>query len=325
MPEQTAPAGMKSPPPAGAKPFPPPTTALAITKDATVNAVMAKITALQEGRQLKFPPGYSPENALMAAYLVLQTVMTPDKKPVLEVCTKDSITNSLLEMVVQGLTPAKKQIYFIPYALVLTCQRSYFGTTAVVKRVTKAADVYAEVVYEGETFEFEIRGGNTFVTLHKRTLAGIDKTKIVAAYCVIVLPGKDPYTQIMNLAQIHESWKMARPGPFDEKGQIKPGTPHARFPEEMCKRTVLGRTAKLLINSSDDSSLDLLLEVMAASEDRADEAAFALEVKEEASGETIDAEFSDTAPQGAVLRTAASTRDEAPPARNKDLAPDVPF
>ena len=126
----------------------------------TVNSVMAHVGRLQQARRLKFPPNYSPENALMSAYLVMQQTTTPDKKPVLSVCTQESVANALLDTVVQGLNPVKKQCYYIPYGNTLTCQRSYFGTMAVCKRVTGAQEIFAEVVYEGDQFEYEIMRRN---------------------------------------------------------------------------------------------------------------------------------------------------------------------
>lgn len=45
--------------------------------------------------------------------MTLQSMTDKNRKPALTVCTKDSIANSLLDMVVQALNPVKKQCYFI--------------------------------------------------------------------------------------------------------------------------------------------------------------------------------------------------------------------
>jgi recombination protein RecT len=273
----------------------PATAALVVRKD-IVDTVMARVAELQKGGGLRLPPNYSPENALMSAWLVLQTTRDADKKPVLETCTRTSIANCLLDMVIQGLSMAKDQGYPIAYGSALTFQRSYFGTAAIVKRVTGALDVYAEVVYQDDEFLFDLVRGNTIVTKHVRALANINRAKIVAAYCTVAFPDRTPYTQVMNLAQIHEAWKMAKPGPFDDKGQLKPTSPHARFPEEMCKRTVINRTCKMLVNSSDDSSLDPVVQAMNRADETAEEAAFAREVAENANGETLEAVVRDAEP-----------------------------
>ncbi len=276
---------------------PKPETSLAITKNETVNAVMRRVGELQGQGRLVFPPNYSPENALMSAYLILQGTTNREKKPVLEACTRDSIANSLLDMVVQGLNPAKRQCYFIAYGSQLVCQRSYFGTVAVTKRVTGARDIYAEVVYEDDDFGFEIVGANTRVVRHLRKLTNVDRRKIKAAYCTIVLPEPDrePYTQVMTIEQIHEAWKKSQNSPFDEQGRIKPGSVHGQFTEEMAKKTVTNRTCKLFVNSSDDSSLDLVVQRFNEADDRAEEAAFQEELRERANQEVIDAEIRDVA------------------------------
>src|SRR5690606_20910731 len=152
-----------------------------------------------ERGEIHFPANYSPENAMKSAWLILQNTLDREKRPVLEVCTKDSIANSLLDMVVQGLNPAKKQGYFIAYGKQLVFQRSYFGTMAVTKRVTGAKDICAEVVYEGDEFEFEISRGRKKITKHKQTVASINGGKIVAAYCTIVFDDEREYTDIMTM------------------------------------------------------------------------------------------------------------------------------
>jgi recombination protein RecT len=114
---------------------------LAMVKKDTVDIVAAKVKQFQENGELHFPANYSPENAMKSAWLILQTIKDRNQKPALEVCTRDSVANALLDMVVQGLNPAKKQCYFIVYGNQLVCQRSYFGTMAVTKRVTGAKDI----------------------------------------------------------------------------------------------------------------------------------------------------------------------------------------
>lgn len=109
------------------------TAQLALVKRDTVDVVAEKVRQFQERGEIHFPANYSPENAMKSAWLLLQTVQDKNYKPALETCTKDSIANSLLDMVVQGLNPAKKQGYFIVYGTKLTFQRSYFGTMAVTK------------------------------------------------------------------------------------------------------------------------------------------------------------------------------------------------
>ncbi len=267
--------------------------ALSVVNNDTVNSVMAQVREYQMGGRLRFPPNYSPENALMSAYLVLQQTRDREKNLVPQSCTKESVANALMDMVVQGLNPTKKQGYFIAYGKQLLFQRSYFGTITVAKRVTGAKDVFAEVVYKGDTFKFQITGGNTFILEHSRDLASIVKENMIAAYCTVVPREGDPYTQIMTMAQIHEAWKKSQNSPFDEKGNLKTFSVHYQFMEEMAKKTVTNRTCKAFINTSMDDSLDLVVERMNRADDAAEEAAFEEEVGQRANGEVLDADFTE--------------------------------
>lgn len=256
---------------------------LALVKKDTVDVVAARVREFQERGEIHFPANYSPENAMKSAWLILQNTLDRDKRPVLEVCTKDSIANSLLDMVVQGLNPAKKQGYFIAYGKQLTFQRSYFGTMAVTKRVTGAKDIFAEVVYEGDEFEFEIFRGRKKVIKHKQTLSSISGGKIVAAYCTIILDDDREYTDIMTMDEIRQAWKKSKQNPE------KDGSTHQEFPQEMAKRTVINRTCKSYMNTSDDSSL--VMQHFNRQDEVVTEAEVKAEIEANANSETIDVEY----------------------------------
>lgn len=89
--------------------------------------VLNKVRKFQQDGQIYFPNNYSPENALKSAWLKLQEVKDKNGKLALDVCTKPSIANALLNMIIQGLNPMKNQCYFIPFGNQLTLMRSYFG------------------------------------------------------------------------------------------------------------------------------------------------------------------------------------------------------
>lgn len=228
----------------------PASTDLALMKRTTVDAVTNRVRGLLESKELHLPPGYSAENALKAAWLVLQEVTDKAGKPALTVCTQNSVANSLFSMVVQGLDPMKKQAYFIVRGTQLTLLRSYFGTIASAKRMAGVVDVYAEAVYEGDEFEYEIDRGVKRVTKHKQSLASIDPSKLVGAYAVVDLgPDRPQVTEIMAMTQIRQSWS---------KGYAN--GPQKDQPDEMARRTVINRALKRYINSSSDDHLGLFVE-----------------------------------------------------------------
>lgn len=261
---------------------------LAMVKKDTVDVVAAKVKEFQENKEVHFPANYSPENAMKSAWLLLQTIKTGKKdgyKPALEVCTKDSIANSLLDMVVQGLNPAKKQGYFIVYGNQLTFQRSYFGTMAVTKRVTGAKSIEAAVIYEGDQVDYEMVNGKITNLVHKQQFGNINKDKILGAYCTIIMGDDSSYTELMTIDELRKAWSKAQ---FwgDEQTVEKKGSTHEEFRQEMAKKTVINRACKKFLNSSDDGSL--VFDHINREDDVSAEAELQEELNQSANSEIID-------------------------------------
>lgn len=296
---------------------------LALVKRDTVDVVADKVRKFQERGEIHFPANYSPENAMKSAWLLLQGVQTKDNRPALEVCTRDSIANALLDMVVQGLNPAKKQGYFIVYGKNLTFQRSYFGTMAVTKRVTGAEDIDAQIIYEGDEFEFEVVRGRKKITKHKTVFSNIDDNKIAGAYCTIYWPDGKEYTEIMTIKEIRQAWKKSRQNPD------KDGSTHNEFPGEMAKRTVINRACKTYMNTSDDGSL--VMTHFNRQDEAIAEAEMEAEIAANANGEIIDITPSTTQKAERELSQASEEpkemnfddfTDDVPPLEKADTSPD---
>jgi recombination protein RecT len=193
---------------------------------------------------------------MKAAWLAVQSAVDRNNKPAIEVCTKNSIANALFYMVVLGLNPSKSQCYFICYGDKLLCQRSYFGTMHIAKTVDPTiTDIVADIVYNGDVFEYTKLRGKKVVTKHDQKLENIKKEQIVGAYCSIFRADGSEDTTIMTIDEITQAWKQSAMSPIDEKGAIKPGSTHGKFTAEMAKKTVINRACKPVINSSDDSSV----------------------------------------------------------------------
>lgn len=241
------------------------TNELAIVKKDVVDLVTDKVREFTTSGELSFPPNYSAENAMKSAWLILQeTKAKNDKKeevPALTYCTRDSIANALLNMVVQGLNPAKKQCYFIAYGNQLTCQRSYFGNIYLAKLADpEIEDIIGTTVYEGDEFEYFIHRGKTFIRKHVQQLGNVDKRRIVAAYATVLRKDGDAnreYSKIMTMEEIKQAWKQSRMYPVDDKGNIKTGSTHDKFTSDMAEKTVINGTCKQIINTSTDSYLVL--------------------------------------------------------------------
>jgi len=256
---------------------------LALIKKDVVDVVGKKVQEFVSRGELHLPPNYSVENAMKSAWLILQNTVDKDKRPVLQVCTKDSIANALLDMAVQGLNPAKKQGYFIAYGKQLVFQRSYFGTMAVTKRVAGAKDIFAEIVYKGDEFEYTIKNGNKYITKHVQRIENVDPNNIVAAYCTIVFDDDRQFTDVMTWDEIQKAWSKSKNNPDRE------GSTHKDFAQEMARKTVINRACKRYLNSSDDGSL-LMYHVNRADELTA-EAEIEAEIEENANQEFIDVDY----------------------------------
>ena len=208
--------------------------------------VFNKVVDLQARGAIDFPNNYSVGNALKSAYLMLQQATTRDKKPVLQACTQESIANSLLDMVVQGLNPAKQQCYFIPYGNQLTLSRSYLGTIALTKRLKGVKDVVAYPIYKNDKLDigFDILTGKTKINEFKPSLAH-NIQELIGALGIIVGEKERLYVEYMNMDQIKKAW---------EQGQMKGKSgAHINFADQMAIKTVINRICKRYVNTADDS------------------------------------------------------------------------
>ena len=244
--------------------------------------VLNKIHQFQSNGQIYFPENYSPENALKSAWLKLQEVKDKNGKLALEVCTQPSIANALLNMVIQGLNPMKNQCYFIPYGNQLTLMRSYFGSIAVAKQFGEIKDITAEVIYEGDKVETEIKRGKTIIVSHSRSFENINKAKIVGAYATILYNDNTEESLIMTMDQIRTSWKKSKLNP-DGKDST-----HSQFTEDMSKRTVINKICKYYINTKDDSNLNMIKKAFETSDEEMKEAEVEYEIETNANKELID-------------------------------------
>lgn len=224
--------------------------ALRDIQNETTVKVLEHVQALQEAGDLKLPENYAAGNQVKLAWLNLLEVTDKAGHPALEVCTKESIANALLEMLVKGLSVAKKQCDFIVYGNKLTLQEEYHGTIAVARRVGGVVGVpTGNVIYEGDEFVYSIdpKTGRKYIVKHEQDFRNIDMNKIAGAYATIQLSDGSTHVEIMNMNQIRQAWM---------QGATKGQSPaHKNFPDQMAIKTVISRGCKLYISTSDDAGL----------------------------------------------------------------------
>jgi len=273
-----------------------------------MEAITKRVQQFINNGELTLPADYSPENAMKSAWLMLQETVDRDKRPALQVCTRESVYNALLGMVVQGLSPDKKQCYFIVYGKKLMCQRSYFGSIHVAKMVDPdIVDVYAQTVYADDEFEYEIRHGKEVVTKHVQKLQNINPDKIIGAYATIVYKDGRELSTVMTFDEIKQAWKQSPTKPIDDKGNIKAGSTHEKFTADMCEKTAINKACKYVINASSDKSIISKYAQMMDAELK--EAEIDQEITDNANQEFIDIDYTVTD------ATEATTDPEPEPAQ----------
>jgi len=252
------------------------TTAVATVKADISAQVLSKIETFQKSGELTLPKDYNVENALKSAYIIL----SDPKNNILAKCDKSSVAEALLKMVVYGVSPIKKQCYFIPYGEKLECSISYFGNIAIAKRYGKLKSIKGNAIFEGDTFEFAVDNetGRRKVTKHVQTLESVGSNKVKGAYAVYELSDGTIDVEVMSITQIEMAWS---------QGGSKGNSPaHKNFKDQMAVKTVINRACKLLISSSDDSVLydpledDKVIDVTAENVSH--------EIKSEANKEVLD-------------------------------------
>lgn len=208
--------------------------------------VLSSVINKVRDRQLTLPPNYSVENALQSAWFIISDMKlgkNQNYKPVLESVSQESVAFALFKMCTDGLNPAKNQCAFIARGNQLTYERQYAGSEALAKRFSGVQSIKANVIHKGDVFVVNVMpDGRKTLGKHETTLENQDHD-IIGAYCVIIDRDGLENMTVMTMKQIHTSWDQS-----PSQGQEV----HKKFPEEMCKKTVIKKACKPYINSSDD-------------------------------------------------------------------------
>lgn len=223
-------------------------TALKRMQEETTQQIMERVTGWQETGEVVLPKGYHVGNAIKLAWLYLQTVENLQHQKAIDFCTKDSICNALLNMVINGEYP-QKHCYFIMYGNRLEWQERYLGKLMRAKRDTEIGKVNAQVIYEGDEFVYTIdENGEKQLVKHVPNLANIDNTKILAAYAVVINKDGTRHIEVMTRTQIQKAW---------EQGAMKGKSgAHTNFTDQMCMKTVIQRACKIALDSTADPGDD---------------------------------------------------------------------
>lgn len=219
-----------------------------------INQAINQYTSMVEQNVFDIPENYSYKNAIQQARYLLTKPAESGKnagKTIIEVCTPQSILQSVMEMAQKGLNPDKKQCYFIPYGNTCTLSVSYQGNVALAKRSGQdIGDIYGYAVYKSDKFEleFDITKGTYKIKTYQPNVNEWKKEDIIGAFAVITdKDGEVKYTEYMTMEQIRAAWSM---------GAAKGNSPaHRKFPDQQAIKTVKSRAVKSFVNTADDSDI----------------------------------------------------------------------
>lgn len=227
---------------------------LASTSKALEQSLLATLTTYASEGKIVLAPNYSVENALKSAFLKMSELKDKNGNLALQTCSSASISQAILDMAIQGLNPSKGQCYFIPTAGKMTLFRSYLGTVSVLMLMRPdIVSIKADVIHQGDTYRIvHTENGDLSIADHTTPSLETLDAPIIGAYAKIM--GKDGTllaSCVMTQKEIEASWDQST-----NKGwRTNASDVHRKFPQEMAKKSVLGRACKLLIGASNDSSL----------------------------------------------------------------------
>lgn len=219
-----------------------------------LDQAISQYTAMLENNQFDKPENYSYKNAIQQArYLLTKPIESGKNKglSIIDVCTPQSILQSVMEMAQKGLNPDKKQCYFIPYGNTCTLSVSYQGNVALAKRNGQdIGDIYGYAVYADDEFEmgFDLKKGTMEIKNYVPHVDKWSKDKIIGAFAIITDKNGDvKYTEYMTMDQVRTAWSM---------GAANGNSPaHKNFPDQQAIKTVKSRSVKSFVNTADDSEI----------------------------------------------------------------------
>ncbi len=144
---------------------------------------------------------------------------------------RNSIVEALTKCCQWELVPDSTYACLIPYGKNLTFQPMYQGLLELAYRTGMFQSVSANVVYEGDTFDYDI-GGKPFTT-HKPSLT-TDRIKPIAVYADVLLNNGGRIVKVMTMKEVNAIRNVA-----------KNKTVWQAWPDAMAIKTVIKQVFKL--------------------------------------------------------------------------------
>jgi len=215
-----------------------------VAKQASKQKVVTVYDFLEMKKDLiakALPASITPDRLIGVFTMVLRS------SPELAKCSQMSLISAVIQTVQLGLTPGNiGHCYFIPFRnkgnLEVQFVIGYKGIVELVNRCGKASILTTEVVYQNDSFDYEL--GLNPILRHKPTSG--ERGEIVGVYCIA-----------KNLVANEKVFIYLTKADIDKvKGSSKAGqsdySPWNKWYAEMAKKTAIKRICKLLPLSVDD-------------------------------------------------------------------------
>lgn len=158
--------------------------------------------------------------------------------------SRDSILKSIYNVALTGITlnPTMRQAYLVPRKkngeVVACLDIGYQGLISKMIDTGQAKDVYAEVVYEGDSFD--ITFGTERTIQHKPYyIIGKEKGKELGTYAVAILPDGSKKFEFMPMEKVNSIMEMSESYKADKRNQTKHSVWSGVFRENMIKKTAI--------------------------------------------------------------------------------------
>ena len=220
-------------------------TAVATKPPTAISKGKRDISELLRGPELReavsaaLPRHLTPERFIRVA--ITATMRQPD----LLKCTRESFFRALLDLSAMGLEPDGRRAHLIPYrnnkqdTTEVQLIVDYKGIVDIVRRSGEVSYIHADVVREGDKFEFTY--GSDARLIHRPDLASASE-KVVAIYSFVKMKDGSEDFLVMSRAEVERIRKRSR---------SSGSGPWVSDWDEMAKKTAFRRHSKWLPFSSE--------------------------------------------------------------------------
>lgn len=171
-------------------------------------------------------------------------IAATSKTPKLNECTITSVMKCLIDLSALGLEPDGRHAHLIPYGKECTLIVDYKGLVALAYRSGDVKSIHADVVFEGDIFDYRLGKVQDHVQFDFRfdDQRPDSKGDVVAAYCIVQLKGGAEKHEVMTIGELEG---------IRSRSKAKSSGPWKTDTNEMYKKTVFRRASKWIPMSAE--------------------------------------------------------------------------